>query len=205
MGGATLAAALAPTGRRVLILERGERLRTAPRRATPPPSSGAGISRPNETWRDAEGAPLQPRQLRLSSAAIPSSTARSCSATGPRISRPLRHIGRHDARAGRSAMTSWSRYYTPGRDSCTACAAMSRATRPNRRIRRPIPFRPCRTSPTSRRCAGPSRRRGCSPSRLPLGRGHRPLARAARRRPGTPFPAPRAPSPTPKAAGWPRR
>jgi choline dehydrogenase-like flavoprotein len=32
MGGATVAAALAPTGRRILILERGEHLPTSPRR-----------------------------------------------------------------------------------------------------------------------------------------------------------------------------
>ena len=60
MGGATLAAALAPTGRRVLILERGERLKDSPEARDPSAIFRRGHFKPNETWRDISGAPLHP-------------------------------------------------------------------------------------------------------------------------------------------------
>lgn len=60
MGGATLAAALAPTGRRVLILERGERLTDSPEARDPAAIFQRGHFKPNETWRDSSGAALHP-------------------------------------------------------------------------------------------------------------------------------------------------
>jgi choline dehydrogenase-like flavoprotein len=60
MGGATLAAALAPTGRRVLILERGERLQDSPEARDPAAIFQRGHFKPNETWRDISGAALHP-------------------------------------------------------------------------------------------------------------------------------------------------
>lgn len=60
MGGATLAAALAPTGRRVLILERGERLADSPEARDPAAIFQRGHFKPNEMWRDVSGAPLHP-------------------------------------------------------------------------------------------------------------------------------------------------
>jgi choline dehydrogenase-like flavoprotein len=60
MGGATLAAALAPSGRRVLILERGERLPDSPEARDPSAIFRRGHFRPNETWLDAEGRPFNP-------------------------------------------------------------------------------------------------------------------------------------------------
>jgi choline dehydrogenase-like flavoprotein len=60
MGGATLAAALAPSGRRVLIVERGERLADSPEARDPVAIFGRGHFRPKETWSDAEGRPFNP-------------------------------------------------------------------------------------------------------------------------------------------------
>lgn len=60
MGGATLAAALAPSGRRVLILERGERLADSPEARDPAAIFGRGHFKPKETWRDARGEPFEP-------------------------------------------------------------------------------------------------------------------------------------------------
>lgn len=60
MGGATLAAALAPTGRRILILERGERLVDSPEARDPTAIFRRGHFRPKETWLDAEGRPFNP-------------------------------------------------------------------------------------------------------------------------------------------------
>jgi choline dehydrogenase-like flavoprotein len=60
MGGATLAAALAPSGRRVLILERGERLQDSPEARDPDAIFRRGYYKPNEVWRDISGAALHP-------------------------------------------------------------------------------------------------------------------------------------------------
>jgi choline dehydrogenase-like flavoprotein len=60
MGGATLAAALAPTGRRIVILERGERLADSPEARDPAAIFGRGHYKPKEVWHDAEGRPFNP-------------------------------------------------------------------------------------------------------------------------------------------------
>ena len=60
MGGATLAAALAPTGRKVLILERGDYLKDTPEARDPAAIFQRGHFKPNETWRDISGAALHP-------------------------------------------------------------------------------------------------------------------------------------------------
>ena len=60
MGGATLAAALAPTGRRILILERGERLPDTPEARDPVAIFERGHYRPDEFWLDGAGAPFNP-------------------------------------------------------------------------------------------------------------------------------------------------
>jgi choline dehydrogenase-like flavoprotein len=60
MGGATLAAALAPSGRRILILERGERLADTPEARDPVAIFGRGHFKPDEVWHDVSGAPFNP-------------------------------------------------------------------------------------------------------------------------------------------------
>jgi choline dehydrogenase-like flavoprotein len=60
MGGATLAAALAPSGRRIVILERGERLEDCPEARDPVAVFGTGHFRPDETWLDADGSSFAP-------------------------------------------------------------------------------------------------------------------------------------------------
>lgn len=60
MGGATVAAALAPTGRRIVILERGERLRDTPEARDPLAIFGRGHFRPAETWLTPEGERFNP-------------------------------------------------------------------------------------------------------------------------------------------------
>ncbi|MCU0801154.1 MAG: GMC family oxidoreductase [Rhodobacteraceae bacterium] len=60
MGGASLAAALAPSGKRVLILERGERLQDSDEARDPVAIFQRGHFKPRETWRDISGEPLHP-------------------------------------------------------------------------------------------------------------------------------------------------
>ncbi len=60
MGGATLAAALAPTGRRILIVEAGERIADSPEAIDGYAIHGRGVFRPDETWLDGQDRPFSP-------------------------------------------------------------------------------------------------------------------------------------------------
>lgn len=60
MGGATLAAALAPSGRPILILEKGDWLKDSPEARDPAAIFGRGHFRPDEMWFDAGGKPFNP-------------------------------------------------------------------------------------------------------------------------------------------------
>ncbi|MBP0483570.1 GMC oxidoreductase [Sagittula salina] len=60
MGGATLAAALAPSGRRILILERGDHLRPSEHDRSDRSIFVDGYYRPEEEWLDGAGAGFNP-------------------------------------------------------------------------------------------------------------------------------------------------
>ena len=60
MGGATLAAALAPSGRQVMILERGKHLCQSPQDRDAGAIFGDGVFRPDETWLDGQDRPFNP-------------------------------------------------------------------------------------------------------------------------------------------------
>ncbi|MGA1683355.1 MAG: FAD-dependent oxidoreductase [Gemmobacter sp.] len=60
IGGATLAAGLAPSGRRILILERGERLADSPEARDAEAIFARGHFRPDEEWLDPAGQPFNP-------------------------------------------------------------------------------------------------------------------------------------------------
>src|SRR5579863_2316673 len=60
MGGATLAAGLAPSGAKILILERGERLKGGPETRDARAIFQRGFYRPKESWLDGEGRSFNP-------------------------------------------------------------------------------------------------------------------------------------------------
>ena len=60
MGGATLAAGLAPTGARITILERGERIEDTPDARDAEAIFGRGVFRNAETWDTPQGAAFNP-------------------------------------------------------------------------------------------------------------------------------------------------
>ena len=60
MGGATLAAALAPSGRPILILEKGDWLKDSPEARDPAAIFGRSFYRTNETWLDSDGKLFNP-------------------------------------------------------------------------------------------------------------------------------------------------
>ena len=79
-GGGTLAHRLAPSGKRILLLERGGYLRASPRTGTRARSSARSATSPARSGTTRTATPFQPARSSTSSAATPSSTARSCSA-----------------------------------------------------------------------------------------------------------------------------
>src|SRR5271154_2664328 len=60
MGGATFAAGLAPSGARILVLERGERLRDSKAVRDPRAIFQQGVFRPKESWLDGAGRSFNP-------------------------------------------------------------------------------------------------------------------------------------------------
>jgi choline dehydrogenase-like flavoprotein len=60
MGGATLAAAIAPSGRNILILERGEHLTPSAQDRDAAAIFERGVFRPSETWLDGGNKPFSP-------------------------------------------------------------------------------------------------------------------------------------------------
>jgi choline dehydrogenase-like flavoprotein len=60
MGGATLAAALAPTGKRILVLEKGAALLPSPADRDTQAIFARGHFRPKEMWLDGKGNPFNP-------------------------------------------------------------------------------------------------------------------------------------------------
>src|SRR5271167_615262 len=60
MGGATFSAGLAPSGAKILILERGERLRDSADARDARAIFQRGVFRPQEIWLDGAGQPFNP-------------------------------------------------------------------------------------------------------------------------------------------------
>ena len=60
MGGASFAAGLAPSGARIVILERGDRIAASAQARDPRAIFQRGHFRPQETWYDASGEPFNP-------------------------------------------------------------------------------------------------------------------------------------------------
>ncbi len=137
MGGATLAAGLAPTGARILILERGEQLQDTPETRDARAIFQRGSYRPNETWTDGSGSAVQSRQLLLCRRQLQVLWRRADPLPRQDFA-PIAHAeGRR--RAGRSTTTSWSPG-TPTPRASIGCAARSATTRPSRAHSAPYPF-----------------------------------------------------------------
>ncbi|MFY8152782.1 MAG: NAD(P)-binding protein, partial [Hyphomicrobiales bacterium] len=60
MGGATLTHALADSGARILVLDKGAQLPDRPENRDTRAIFQRGFFRPNETWYDHQGAPFNP-------------------------------------------------------------------------------------------------------------------------------------------------
>ena len=60
IGGSTMAAALAPTGKQILILERGDHLKPSAQDRSDTAIFADGYFRPKEEWLDGKGKPFNP-------------------------------------------------------------------------------------------------------------------------------------------------
>ena len=166
-GGGTLARHLAPSGKRILLLERGDWL---PARAAELAHAGCVRREPlhlaGHVVRRAK-ASRSSRRSTTSSAERRSSTARRSIGSARRTSASCSTTTGSRPR-GRSPTTSSSRT-TPRPSSCTRCTARGARIRPSRGRARRTRTRPSRTSRGSSSSRTTSRRRATSRSTRPAG------------------------------------
>ena len=151
MGGATFAAGLAPTGARILILERGERLQDSPETRDARAIFQRGVFRPQETWLDGAGQAFNPGNYyyvggntKLYGAVLIRYRAQDFEP----IALSRGNDGRLAVRLRRARALVHAR-----RGALSGARRLETSTAPSRRIRRPIRLAQCRTSRRSQRCA----------------------------------------------------
>src|SRR5256885_10298555 len=135
-GGGTLPYHLAPSGKRILILERGDYVPREKANWDPQVVNVDAHYNTKESWLDKDGKELHPTQI-TTWAATPSFTAPRCSGCAKKISVSYDTTAEF-RRRGRSVMTNWSRITRRPRISirCTAIVArIQRNRRPRPRIR----------------------------------------------------------------------
>ena len=154
-GGGTLAYRLAPTDKRILLLERGDFLPRERDNWDPTAVFVQSKYKAQETWYGKDGRAFHPASI-ITSAATPNSTAPRCSACARRISaRSGTMAGSRPP--GRSAMPISSPITARPSGSITSTASMG-WIRPNRRRAGPILIRRSHMSRASRSFAT-----GCGP------------------------------------------
>ena len=168
MGGATCAAGLAPSGARILILERGARLRGLARCAGRSRDlSTRRVPSAGESWVDGAGASLQPRQLLLCRRQHEAlwrglaALSRAGFCTQSPTARERRQVGR--------LTTTNSSLGTPAPRSSIRCMVRLASTRPSRGIPKRFPFRPVPDEPAIARVRERMKGVGLHPFPLPLG------------------------------------
>ena len=185
MGGATLAAGLAPSGASIVILERGEQLPDTPETRDARAIFQRGYFRPDRDWYDGAGQPFNPGNyyyvggnievLRRGPDPLPRRGFRAIAARGGDL--PGLAV-RYDE------LEPW---YSQGRELYRGARRAAATIRPSRGIPRPILRRRSPTSRPSPRSRERLRRTGLHPASLPLGVDIEPGCNA-RPRHGTPFP-----------------
>ena len=148
-GGASLAHSLAPTGKRILLLERGDYLPRSPANWDSQTVFVDGAYQANETWYGSDGEAFIPACI-ITSAAIPRSMARRCFGCASAISSEIAPQGRH--LAGMAAQIRRVRaLLRRGRAAVPRAWPARRGSRPSRRPAARSRIRRFRTSRASRR------------------------------------------------------
>ena len=142
-GGGTLARHLAPSGKRILLLERGDWLPREPENWV---ASNVFVENryvSEDTWYDASGKPFQPQIHYF----VGGATKLYGAALYRLRKEDFGELKHHDgiSPAWPISYDDWSRT-TRRRSSCTRCTARAARIRPSRRRARRIRSRPSRTS-----------------------------------------------------------
>ena len=166
-GGGTLAHRLAPTGKRVLLLERGDYL---PRERDNWDSTAVfvkGKYRAPEFWYDKHGNEFPP-EVNYYVGGNTKFYGAALFRLRPEDFGELRHHGGDLARPGRSATTTWSRT-TPRPSTSTWCTAGTARTRPRARPAPSTPTRRSQHEPRIQQLSDDLEKRGLHPFHLPIG------------------------------------
>ena len=165
-GGGTLVHRLAPSGKRILLLERGDYVPREPDNWSTRAVNVEGKYQTKEHWRDKAGR-TSIRTPITGSAATPSSTAPRCSGCAGRTSAssaPRRHLARVAHRLRRAGALLHARPSTSTR--CTASAGRIRPSRPRAR---PTRYPAVSHEPRIQQLSDDFARLGLSPFHVPLG------------------------------------
>ena len=166
-GGGTLVHRLAPSGKQVLLLERGDWLPREPQQLVGAPTCSSTTATSRPTPGTTRTTSRSSRRSTTSSAAPPSSTAPRSTGCARRTSASSRTTTASRP-PGRSATTS-SSPTTRRPSSSTRCTARAARTRPSRTRARPTRTRRSATSRGSSSSPTTSRRPGCTRSTRPCG------------------------------------
>ncbi len=164
-GGGTLAHRLAPSGKKILILERGDWLPREARNWSVEDVFGVNRYVSPETWLTVRRQRRSSRRFTISSAAPPRCSARRSIACARRISASCA-ITTASRPPGRSATTRWSPI-TPRPSISIRCMGSTASTRPIRRRAPPTLGRPSRTSRASQKLADDLAAAGYHPFHAP--------------------------------------
>ena len=165
-GGGTLARHLAPSGKSILILERGDWLKREQQNWDVEEVFIKNRYVPKETWYDKTGSPSSPVSI-TSSAAPPRCMARRSTACARKTSASSSTTMAF-RRPGPSATKTWSPT-TPRPSRCTKCTARAAKTPPSRRPARLILSRRCPTSRAFQQLHDDLARAGYRPFHAPCG------------------------------------
>ncbi len=166
-GGGTLAQHLAPSGKSILILERGGWLKREPENWSAEEVFQKNRYVSADIWHDEKGKPFQPGTYHYVGGAT-----KMYGAALYRLReggfQPARALRRHLARLAASATTTWSPT-TPRPSSSTRCTARAAKTPPSRPPARPIPFPPVSHEPRIQKLSDDLARAGYHPFHSPCG------------------------------------
>jgi len=156
-GGGTLGYRLAPSGKRILLLERGDYVPREKENWDPRVVNVEGRYNTKEVWRDKDGKDLHPHTNYY----VGGNTKFYGAALFRLRREDFDEIKHHGGISppGRSGTRTWSPT-TPRPSSSTTCTACARKTRPTRPPMRRTRIRPSATSPASSSCTTTSRGSG---------------------------------------------
>ena len=167
-GGGTLAHALAGSGKRILLLERGDFLPREMDNWDPKPVFVDGqVHLQGHLVRPATASRSSPR-CTTSSAGPPSCTARPCTGCGPQDFGEIKHVDGISP-AWPLSYDDFEPWYSARPSSCTRCTATPARTRPRATAAKPYPWPPVSHEPRLQQISDGLAKGGYHPFHAPCG------------------------------------